>query len=121
MRNTNSKIMPIVKSLAISYMITGLLLFVLAFILYKLELPASKIRVGVIIIYIVANLTGGFYIGRKKGVKKYLWGGVNAAAYCLILLTISLIVSQSMNQDIIGISTAVAASVGGGIVGGMIS
>jgi len=124
MKNRNSgdsKALPLVKSVLLSYVVTGILLFILAFILYKLELPASKIRIGVIIVYIIANIIGGFYIGRKKGVKKYLWGGASAAVYFLILIAISLIVSQSMNQDITGISTALIAALSGGVVGGMIS
>lgn len=121
MKNRNGTAALIIKSVALSYIITGVLLLILAFILYKLELPASKIRIGVIIVYIVSNLAGGFYIGRKKGVKKYLWGGACAAAYILILLAVSLVASQSMGQDMTGIVTAVAACIGGGVAGGMIS
>lgn len=121
MNNKNNQILIIFKSILISYILTGICLFILAFILYKLELSASKIRIGVVIIYIIANLAGGFYLGRKKGVRKYLWGGLNGIIYFVILLIVSLVVSESMNQDITGITTALAACLGGGTVGGMIS
>ena len=121
MGNSKKGLRELIKTVMISYIITGIMLFVFAVILYKLELSVSKIKTGVIIVYVTVNMVGGFIIGRKKGVKKYMWGGICGFIYFMILFTVSLIVSKSVGQNTSGVLPAFAACIGGGMIGGMIS
>lgn len=49
----------ILKALLASYMVTGVLLAILAFLLYKMNLDQAKVSGGIIVIYIVSTFIGG--------------------------------------------------------------
>lgn len=54
-----SKLQATLKTLLISYILTGILLVVLAFALYKFRLKEGQIRIGVNAVYIITCLVGG--------------------------------------------------------------
>ena len=51
-----SKLQATLKTLLISYILTGILLVVLAFALYKFRLKEGQIRIGVNAVYIITCL-----------------------------------------------------------------
>ena len=53
-----------IKALLASYIVTGLLLLVLALLLYKLRLSESAVNVGIIAVYVVSCFLGGFLEGK---------------------------------------------------------
>ena len=61
-----SRPMQMMKALLLAYMVTGILLLGLAFLLYKLGLGESQVNLGIMITYILSCLIGGFYMGRKE-------------------------------------------------------
>ena len=113
--------MKIIKSLAFSYVITGILLFLLAFLLYELRFSDSMIHVGMVVVYLFSAFAGGFYLGKKTGKRRYLWGILSGFLYFLILLLLSF----AMNGLTLvhGGSTAMVLVLCalGGMLGGMVS
>ena len=73
--------MLLMKSLLASYVLTALLLFLLAFLLYKFDLGESKVNLGITVIYILSCFLGGFLVGKGAGTRKFLWGMVLGAIY----------------------------------------
>ena len=69
-----SRPMQMMKALLLSYVVTGILLLGLAFLLYKLGLGESQVNLGIMITYILSCLAGGFYMGRKGKTRRFLWG-----------------------------------------------
>ena len=69
-----SMLIPVLVILVTMYIITGMLLLLLAFLMYKLDLTEPVVNGAIIAIYIIAGFLGGFLMGKKAGVKKYLWG-----------------------------------------------
>ena len=61
----NAKPLQMMKALLLSYAVTGISLLVLAFLLYKMRLGESQVNLGILLIYIVSCLAGGFYMGKK--------------------------------------------------------
>ena len=61
----NAKPMLMIKALLLAYAATGILLLILAFLLYKMGLGESQINIGIMVTYIVSCLFGGFYMGKK--------------------------------------------------------
>lgn len=63
----NAKPMLMIKALLLAYATTGILLLILAFLLYKMGLGESQINIGIMVTYIVSCLFGGFYMGSSRG------------------------------------------------------
>ena len=64
--NGSTSAMPILADLVAMYVITGLLLVILAAVLGRVEMPDSAVSIGIIATYIVSCFAGGFLIGKKK-------------------------------------------------------
>ena len=111
----------LVKALFISYVITGLLLLILALIMYKAEPPNMFVSAGVVFAYIFSAFMGGMVVGKKTQEKRFLWGIITGMLYFSIIFAVSIL----MNKDIlsqIGSTIVVFITCGfGGMLGGMLS
>ena len=63
-KGQKSGVMRIFQALLVSYIVTGILLLVLAVLLYKLNLDKGKVTAGITGIYVVSAFAGGFLIGK---------------------------------------------------------
>ena len=109
------------KCLLFSYIITGLLLMLLALLLYKLKLTEQIVSIGIIMIYIAAAFFAGFVTGKKRKEKKFLWGLFMGTAYFLILMGVSLAVNRGAGELSGNVATAFLICAGSGMLGGMLS
>lgn len=111
----------LVKSLFVSYIVTAVILLILALIVYKAEPSNMVISVGVVFTYLLSSFIGGMLTGKKIQEKRFLWGIVSGALYFAIIFAVSLL----MNKDIvsqIGNTIIVFVTCGfGGMLGGMLS
>ena len=107
------------KVLLVMYILTGILLFVLAAVLYKMELSEAAVNISIIISYIVVGFVGGFIIGKKS--RKYLWGAVMGLLYFAVLLIVSLILKKGLDSGMQHILTTLILCTASGTVGGMLS
>lgn len=123
MENMQKKIKVIwwIKSLLASYIVTGILLLVLTFFMYKFELNEKIVSAAIVGIYVVSTLIGGMIIGKLTKSKRYLWGMVLGIIYFVLLLLITLGVYRTLNGDSVSIVTSLILCAGGGMTGGMIS
>ena len=114
----NIKVIWWIKSLLASYIVTGILLLVLTFFMYKFELNEKIVSAAIVGIYVVSTLIGGMIIGKLTKSKRYLWGMVLGILYFVLLLLITLGVYRTLNGDSV---TSLILCAGGGMTGGMIS
>ncbi len=114
-------IMWILKSLLVSYVITGILLMLLAVALFKFELNEKAVSAAIVAIYIMATLLGGIIIGKFAKVRRYLWGLGLGVGYFALLLLITLGVYRTLNGDAANLMTTFILCAGGGMAGGMLS
>ena len=117
----NIKVIWWIKSLLASYIVTGILLLVLTFFMYKFELNEKIVSAAIVGIYVVSTLIGGMIIGKLTKSKRYLWGMVLGIIYFVLLLLITLGVYRTLNGDSVSIVTSLMLCAGGGMTGGMIS
>ena len=117
----NIKVIWWIKSLLASYIVTGILLLVLTFFMYKFELNEKIVSAAIVGIYVVSTLIGGMIIGQLTKSKRYLWGMVLGIIYFVLLLLITLGVYRTLNGDSVSIVTSLILCAGGGMTGGMIS
>ncbi len=117
----DSWVMWILKSLLVSYVITGILLLLLAVALFKFELNEKAVSAAIVAIYIMATLLGGIVIGKFARVRRYLWGLGLGIGYFALLLLITLGVYRTLNGDAVNLVTTLILCAGGGMAGGMLS
>ena len=104
----------VLKALVAAYIVTGLLLLILAFALYKLGLSENVVELGVVFI-------GGFFIGKCMEVKRLLWGVLLGLFYAVLLLVLSLIVRGNAQGIIQSGLLNTLICLGGGAIGAFLS
>lgn len=100
----NEKVNPIAMIsviLTVMFALSFILLLLLAWGLYKMDLSESVVKIGVVAIYIASCFLGGFLIGRWIKDKKYLWGLLIGALYFLMLFIVSVLVKKGMGEAVL--------------------
>lgn len=111
----------ILKSLLAAYLISALLVMVLAFLFYKLEMKEQVIKGAVVGIYLLSSLVGGFLCGKRMQVRRFLWGFAVGILYFLLLVVLTLLIYGGILGGNPRILIGFLACALGGMFGGMIS
>lgn len=115
------RVMDFIKALLCAYVVTGLLLLVLALLLYKAGLSEENVNAGILLIYVISTFSGGFVIGKLTGARKFLWGLLAGMLYFVLLLLISLGIYHTLQGAAAETAAAFTLCALGGMLGGMIS
>jgi putative membrane protein (TIGR04086 family) len=107
----------LLKCLVFSYIITGILLLLLAFLLFRFDVSEKFLAGGIFVIYICSTFFAGFLAGKKLKNRKSLWGLVLGLAYYIVLVSISLIVNHSLGDLTFNFFSSLIFCVGGGMLG----
>lgn len=118
---SKSKPWLVVRTLLITYIISGLLMVALAFALYRFRLPESQINLGVNAIYIISCLVGGFIAGKVMKSRRFLWGLLTGILYFAALFLMSFLQNGGFTDGMIHIATVLGMCAGSGMAGGMLS
>lgn len=114
-------IMWMVKALLAAYVVTGILLIILALALYKFELNEGAVTAGVTAVYLISTFTGGLVVGKLAKVRRFLWGIVLGILYFALLLLVTVGIYRTFHGSSTKILVTFALCAGGGMAGGMIS
>lgn len=115
------KIKAILKSLLFSYAVTGIFLLLLAFLLFQFDLGEKPVAAGILVVYVLSCLLGGFMAGKIMRKDRYLWGMLTGLFYYLLLITVSFVVKGKWDMSLIHAVTTFFLCLGGGTLGGMLS
>ena len=110
-----------VKALLAAYVVTGILLIILALALYKFELNEGAVTAGVTAVYLISTFTGGLVVGKLAKVRRFLWGIVLGILYFALLLLVTVGIYRTFHGSSTEILVTFALCAGGGMTGGMIS
>lgn len=116
-----SMVIPVMVILVTMYIITGILLLLLAFLMYRTDLSEPVVNGAIIAIYIISGFLGGFLMGKKVGVKKYLWGLLMGALYYGVLFLVGLLLHQGMDVDAVHLISTMVLCLLSATAGGMLS
>ena len=116
-----TKVMWFLKSLLASYIVTGLLLLGLTFLVYRFKLDEQIVVGSLVAIYVISTFIGGYIIGKLMGTRKFVWGLGVGAIYLGLLFLISYGIYREFNTNGLHSVTTVLLCVGGGMLGGMLS
>lgn len=117
----NTRVIYILEALVFSYIITGLLLLLISFLMLKLELASIVISSAINFAYIASAFTGGFFIGKKTEQKKFIWGLIVGVLYFVILMLVSLMMNRAGALPLGSLFTVFIITGLSGMLGGMIS
>lgn len=111
----------ILKILLAAFLMSGILLALLALIMLKFGLSQNAANTGILVIYALSCFFAGMIAGKSKGKQKFLWGMLTGGCYFFLLLLGSLAFQQGLGKETAEIMLAFAICTGAGMVGGMIS
>ena len=114
-------IMWMVKALLAAYVVTGILLIILALALYKFELNEGAVTAGVTAVYLISTFTGGLVVGKLAKVRRFRVGIVLGILYFALLLLVTVGIYRTFHGSSTEILVTFALCAGGGMAGGMIS
>ena len=109
------------RSLLISYLISALLLTVLAFALFQMKLSPSRVAAAVYGIYGISCFFGGVLAGKAIRSRRFFWGLLSGLLYFLVLALMSFLLHKGLETDTKTLTLILAACAGCGTVGGMVS
>lgn len=111
----------LLRSLLISYLLSGILLAATSFALYKFRLKESQVTMAVNTIYLLSCAVAGFVMGKRLGRRRFFCGLVAGLSYFLVLFAVSFVVNRTITSDTARLLTTLAFCVGSGIIGGVSS
>ena len=115
------RVKAVLQSLLLAYGLTGLLLLLLAFVLFRFEPGEGTAAAGIIFIYVASCLAGGFAAGKVMRKDRYLWGIVTGLSYYVLLLLVSFLAQGKWDMTLAHAATTFFMCLGGGALGGMLS
>lgn len=111
----------ILRALLGAYVLTGIFLLLLAFLLFQFNLGEGPVAAGIVAVYVVSCLAGGFIAGKTIRKQKYLWGLLVGMCYFLLLILVSFLVEKKWDLSFMHTITTLLMCLGGGALGGMLS
>lgn len=120
MNLNRSKMAAVGGALLVSYGITVALLLTLAFLLYKMKLQPAQVGAGVVIIYILASMAGGFLTVKALKHKRLLCGLGFGALYLAVLLVLSVVSQTGFSAEAADVIKAAVCCLVGGALGGVL-
>ena len=116
-----ARVFLMIKILLISYLMTGILLLILAFLLYKLDIGENQVNLGILVTYIISCFGGGFLLGKKVENRRFLWGMGLGAGYALLLTLVTLTTERGFQGNSKELLLNYFLCIFGGALGGMLS
>lgn len=115
------KMKTFLQSLLFAYAMTGILLFLLAFLVFKFEWKEIHVRAGILIVYVFASLLGGRMAGKMARKNRVTAGGLTGILYFVLLVLVSCAVRGGMDMTVPYLFTTFSMCLGGGLLGGISS
>lgn len=119
--SAGKKFLVVIRGLIIAYAVTGVLLAVLAYLVFRFQLGENIADIAIVAIYVVVTFLGAFLTGKKVKEHKFLWGLLLGTLYIAIISVIAIILGQVFHVTSTASLTTIALCVGGGLLGGMLS
>lgn len=111
----------LLRSLIVSYLLSGILLLALSFALYRLKLEEAQISLAIFLVYGIACLAGGFLAGKRIASRRFFWGLLSGTLYFAVLFLVSWIMGHGAAPELSRAMTVLSCCIAGGMIGGMMS
>ena len=109
-----AKVMNILKTLVIAYVITGLLLLAIAFGLFRFHMSDWQTTAAIVVTYALSAFAGGYILARIEKSKRLLWGIGFGILYFIVLAAASLMIGKGTDMTAL-IRALIICGIAGGI------
>lgn len=120
-KSRTQKIKGMIGALLCAWLVTGVLLLVLALLLWKLNMKEGQVSIGITVTYLISCFAGGWVAGRNMQRKKFLFGLMTGGCYFVLLLGVSVLAQPGGSLDVQNLMTSLILCAAGGMAGGMLS
>ena len=72
----------------------------LAWLVYRMNFGTGPVTAGIIAVYVIACLAGGFVAGKLMRKDRYRWGTLTGLCYFMLLLLVSFAVQGKWNMTV---------------------
>ena len=107
--------------LGMMFVFSAILLLLLSAIVWKTDGSSGLLSGGVILVYILSNILGGFLMGRNMGQQKFFWGLLMGALYFGILLLVGVWLAGTKLMGNTQIISGIMVCAISGMLGGMLA
>ena len=121
MKYLSESLKSIGKILLLMYVVTAMLLFLLAVLVQRFNWDNNAISIGISTVYVISCFIGGFFVGKVQQNKKFIWGILIGLAYVIIMLVITLVVKHGFHSSVSAFVTNLLLCLSSGMLGGMLS
>ena len=121
MKYLSENLKSIGKILLLMYVVTAMLLFLLAVLVQRFNWDNNVISIGISTVYVISCFIGGFFVGKVQQNKKFIWGILIGLDYVIIMLVITLVVKHGFHSSVSAFVTNLLLCLGSGMLGGMLS
>lgn len=112
-----SKIMQLIKSTIIAYVVTGILLAAIAYGIYRWEIGEQVVNILIMAVYVIASMVGGVIVGKRVKEHRFVWGILLGALYIGILYCTSYVVAQTSDMVSQIQPATILLCIAGGMIG----
>ncbi len=121
MKYLSENLKSIGKILLLMYVVTAILLFLLAVLVQRFNWESNMISIGICVTYVISCFIGGFFAGKVQKTKKFIWGILMGLAYIIIMLVVTLAVKHGFHSNMSAFVMNLLLCLGSGMLGGMLS
>ena len=108
------------KGFLVSFVLTALLLVVVAFVLYQTKASVEHMGGAILLVYAIASFVGGMIFYAQKDSRHYLMGGLFGLAYFIIIYGVSAVWNKSISAMFPAMLTTLLVCILAGMLGGML-
>ena len=117
---STERLVALLKCLMAAYLITGVLLLLVAGLLYKFSIGENIVDISIIVIYCVSSLLAGLFFSKGAASHRFLWGMLAGAAYFVIICAVSAVAEPDFVPISNACITTLLICLGSGMLGGML-
>lgn len=117
---STERLVALLKCLMAAYLITGVLLLLVAGLLYKFSIGENIVDISIIVIYCVSSLLAGLFFSKGAANRRFLWGMLAGAAYFLVICAVSAVADPNFALVSNASITTLLICLGSGMLGGML-
>ena len=90
-----SKLIPVIRTLLLSFLISIIILCLMALLMWKLSLSDGQVKTGLYLSYLLSCLFGGFCFGHIFPKRRSLWGLCFGIGYFVLLALVCVVVAKA--------------------------
>lgn len=85
----------IMKTVVFGYIVTVVMLSILALLMYKFDLSNNIVNLGVIVIMVLSTFITGYLTSRTIKSRRGVYGAISGLTYFVVLLVLSILIKDT--------------------------